>query len=70
MSAETHSEENEEGFLKVVKDLGLTPGNDRALTLSCGHTILVDVSHSSDGGPLGSWEGGFWPCYSCDKENS
>ncbi len=64
--ADPIEDETEPYHFKVVKDLGLTPGNDRALVLSCGHSVLVDVPHYTNGGPPGAWVGQLEYCSQCD----
>lgn len=36
-----------EFYKKVMKNSGLTPGNDEYLTLECGHEVAISVPHSS-----------------------
>lgn len=49
----------------VVDDLGLSPGQDRILKLSCGHTF-ADGTLDHDGAPPGTYNGARQYCLECD----
>lgn len=67
MADEQEKEDLELFYFKVMKDHGRTPGNDRGVTLTCGHSILVDEGSQGDG-PPNSWLGTVHHCYLCDKD--